>query len=259
MWVDGYTVGEVARLAHVSVRTLDHYDEVGLLTPSGRSAAGYRLYSEDDLQRLRQVLFYRELEFALDDIARMLASPAATTDDHLRRQHRLLRQRRERADNLLRAIEKEMEVRQMGMSLTPEEQFEVFGTDKVGGEWAQEARQRWGDTDAFRQSQARTTRYTKADWQRLKAEADEGLRAFAEAMRSGAPASGEVAMKVAESHRLYLGKWFYDCEYDMHRGLAEMYVADERFRATYDDLAPGLAQYVHDAIIANANRAATGA
>jgi DNA-binding transcriptional MerR regulator len=186
----GFTVGEVARLAHVSVRTLHHYDEIGLLTPSGRSGAGYRLYSDADLQRLQQVLFYRELDFSLDDIARMLAAPRETTDDHLRRQHRLLRERRSRTDALLRAIEKEMEARQMGMSLTPEEQFEVFGTDKVGGEWAEEAKQRWGDTDAFRESRTRTARYTKEDWQRLKAEADDGLRAFAAAMTSGLPATG---------------------------------------------------------------------
>ena len=252
--VDDYQVGAVARLANVSVRTLHHYDEIGLVSPTGRSGSGYRLYSDDDLQRLRQVRFYRELDFGLAEIARMLAEPAATTEDHLRRQHRLLRERRARTDELLQALEKEMEARQMGMSLTPEEQFEVFGTDKVGGEWADEARSRWGDTDAFRESQARTTRYTKQDWQRLKAEADDGLRAFTEAMHSGEPATGTVAMDLAESHRQYLSRWFYDCDYDMHRGLAEMYLADERFRATYETVAPGLAQYVHDAIVANAER-----
>ena len=254
--MDGYPVGEVARLAHVSVRTLHHYDEIGLVTPRHRSAAGYRLYSEDDLRRLRQVLFYRELDFGLDEIARMLADPGATVDDHLRRQHRLLRERLARGRHLLDAIEKEMEARRMGMALTPEEQFEVFGTDKVGGEWADEARQRWGDTDAFRESQSRTTRYTKQDWQRLKAEADEELRAFADALRSGTPATGETAMDLAEAHRRYICTWFYDCGYDVHRGLAEMYLADDRFRANYDNVAPGLAQYVHDAIVANAERAA---
>ena len=81
--MDGYTVGEVARLARVSVRTLHHYDGIGLLTPSARSAGGYRLYSETDLDRLRRVLFYRELEFGLDQIAEILADAATGTDDHL--------------------------------------------------------------------------------------------------------------------------------------------------------------------------------
>jgi DNA-binding transcriptional MerR regulator len=122
------------------VRTLHHYHGIGLLTPSARSAGGYRLYSETDLQRLRQVLFYRQLDFGLDEIAEILADAATGTDDHLRGQHRLLRERRARDKALLRAIEKEMEARAMGISLTPEEQFEIFGTDKLG-EYAEEAKQ----------------------------------------------------------------------------------------------------------------------
>ena len=136
-----YLVGEVARLSHVSVRTLHHYDAIGLLTPSARSPAGYRQYSGTDLQRLQQILFYRELGFALEEIAGILADPAAGTDDHLRRQHRLLRERRARDAALLGAIEREMEARKMGISLTPEEQFEIFGTDKIA-EYTEEARQR---------------------------------------------------------------------------------------------------------------------
>jgi DNA-binding transcriptional MerR regulator len=111
-----YTVGEVAGLSHVSVRTLHHYDDIGLLTPSGRSAAGYRLYSGADLRRLQQVLLYRELDFGLDEIAQILADPDAAAGDHLRRQHRMLRQRQARDRALLCAIEKEMEARQMGIS-----------------------------------------------------------------------------------------------------------------------------------------------
>jgi DNA-binding transcriptional MerR regulator len=151
--VNEYTVGEVARLAHVSVRTLHHYDDIGLLAPSGRTAAGYRQYSEADLRRLRQVLFYRQLDFGLDEIAEMLADAGAGTDDHLRRQHRLVRERQARDQALLRAIEKEMEARQMGIALTPEEQFEIFGTAKLG-QYTQEARQRWGDTEAWQGSRA---------------------------------------------------------------------------------------------------------
>jgi DNA-binding transcriptional MerR regulator len=248
-----YTVGEVARLAHVSVRTLHHYDEIGLLGPSGRSPAGYRLYSAADLSRLQQILFYRALEFGLDDIAAMLSAPGARAEDHLRRQHQLVRAHLDRYGRLLTALEKEMEARQMGISLTPEEQFEVFGTDQVGGEWADEARDRWGDTDAFRESQRRATSYSKDDWQRLKAESDDGLRRFRDAMHSGLPANSDDAMDLAEQHRQFLCRWFYDCDHTMHRSLAEMYVADERFRQAFDSLAPGLAHYVHDAIVANSS------
>jgi DNA-binding transcriptional MerR regulator len=247
-----YTVGEVAALAHVSVRTLHHYDEIGLLRPSGRTAAGHRRYDRADLQRLREILFYRELDFGLDEIASMLADPGRGTDEHLRTQHRMLRERIDRDQRLLRALIKEMESREMGMALTPEEQFEVFGTDKVGGEWADEARERWGETDEFRESQRRTAGYSKQDWVRLKDEADAGLRQFRDLMVSGAPADGPEARDLAEQHRQYISRWFYDCGYEMHRCLAELYVADERFTQTYEVVAPGLAQYVSTAILANA-------
>jgi MerR family transcriptional regulator, thiopeptide resistance regulator len=249
---ESYRVGELAAVARVSVRTLHHYDAIGLLVPSERTPAGYRCYTAADVTRLQQILFYRELGFGLDAIAEMLAAPGTTVDDHLRRQHKLLREQIDHRRDLLAAIEKEMEARQKGISLSREEQFEIFGTDQVGGEWADEARDRWGDTDAYHESQRRTSKYTKQDWQRLKDESDAGLVAFRDAMSAGVPATSQQAMQLAELHRQFLIRWFYDCGYDMHRGLADMYVADDRFRQTYDQVSPGLAQYVHDAIHANA-------
>jgi DNA-binding transcriptional MerR regulator len=201
--VNEYTVGEVGRLSHVSVRTLHHYDEIGLLVPTGRSPAGYRMYSADDLRRLQQILLYRELEFGLDEIAEMLADADADTDDHLRRQHRLMRARRDRVIALLGAIEREMEARKMGMALTPEEQFEIFGTDNMD-EVTAEAEERWGDTDAWRESRRRTAAYTKQDWITIKAEADANIAGFASAIRAGEPPTGIMAMDLAEQHREHL-------------------------------------------------------
>ncbi len=256
----GYTVGAVARLAGVSVRTLHHYDQIGLLTPAGRSAAGYRLYSLADLDRLHRILFYRELDFRLDDIVQLMATPvkgdaeAGGSARHLRRQHRLLREQITRRQDLLAAIEKEMEALQMGISLSPEEQFEIFGTDKVGGEWAEEAERRWGDTDEWKQSQRRTAAYTKEDWIEIRDEGTAINQAFLDAMRAGQPATGEQAMAVAERHRQHICQRFYDCSPDLHSRLAGLYLADQRFAKNYDDMAPGLAQYVHDAMLANAAR-----
>lgn len=251
-----YPVGQVARLSGVTVRTLHHYDEIGLLSPTERTSAGYRVYTDADLERLRRILFYRELGFALDEIATILADPASDTAAHLRRQHRLLRERIDHLQSMVAALEKEMEANRMGMQLTPEQQFEVFGTDKVGGEWAEQAEQRWGDTEQFRESQRRAATYSEADWVTIKEQADAGLRDFVAAMRSGQPADGEHAMDLAEAHRRYISRWFYECGYDRHRGLAQLYVTDERFTKTYNDAADGLARYVHDAIVANADRAA---
>ncbi len=248
-----YTVGRVAALAGVTVRTLHHYDEIGLVVPSGRTAAGYRVYEPLDIDRLTRVLTYRGLGFALDEIAELLDDPSADHETHLRRQRQLLVERGEQLSAMVAAIDRELEATAMGMRLTPEEQLEVFGTDKVGGEWAEEAEQRWGETDAFRESQRRAATYTKADWARLKEESDDGLHQFAAALQRGIPPAGEEGQALAEQHRRFLCRWFYDCGYEMHRNLAEMYVADERFTATFDQVAPGLATYVHDAIVANAD------
>src|SRR6202007_2367078 len=196
--------------------------------------------------RLQQTLLYRGLDCGLDEIAAMLDEPGAGTDEHLRRQHRLLRARRDRATRLLTAIEREMEARKMGISLTPEEQLEIFGTDNLE-EHAAEAEQRWGNTDAWRESRRRTAAYAKQDWIAIKAEADANIAGFADAIRAGEPADGTVAMDLAEQHRQHLSRWFYDCGFDMHRGLAELYVSDPRYMASYDEIEPGFSRYVHDA------------
>jgi MerR family transcriptional regulator, thiopeptide resistance regulator len=246
-------VGEVAALAGVTVRTLHHYDRIGLLSPSERTAAGYRRYTPADLDRLHQVLVYRELGFPLEEVATLLDDPDADPEAHLRRQHRLLRERIERTQAMVAAVEKEMEARSMGISLTPEEKFELFG-ENYSEDYEREAEERWGDTEAWAQSQRRTAAYTKQDWTRIKEESDDVERRLAEAMQAGAPADSEPAMDAAEAHRQHISRWFYDCPPAMHAGLGRMYVEDERFTAHYEQRAPGLAEYVSTAVHANAAR-----
>jgi len=139
----------------------------------------------------------------------------------------------------------------MGISLTPEEQLEVFGTDELP-EHEKEAEARWGDTEAWKESQRRAAAYTKADWIEIKREADANLAAFAQALHSGAPATSDAPRMLAEAHRRHISRWFYECSRERHRGLAEVFVSDPRFAKTYDDVAPGLSRYVHDAIVAAA-------
>ncbi|HLM05741.1 MAG TPA: MerR family transcriptional regulator [Blastococcus sp.] len=246
-------VGEVAALAGVTVRTLHHYDRIGLLAPSGRTAAGYRQYSAADLDRLHQVLVYRELGFPLEEVATLLDDASADPEEHLRRQHRLLLDRLERTAAMVAAVEKEMEARAMGISLTPEERFEVFG-EQDPAQYEAEVEERWGETDAYKESQRRTRGYTKDDWLRIKAEGEAIERGLAEAMQAGAPADSERAMDLAEAHRQQISRNFYDCPPEMHAGLGRMYVEDERFTAHYEEIAPGLAQYVSAAVQANAAR-----
>jgi DNA-binding transcriptional MerR regulator len=250
-----WTVGELARLAGVTVRTLHHYDRIGLVQPHDRTAAGYRSYDVRDLDRLQQVLVYRELGFPLEEIATLLDDPEVDPAAHLRRQHRLLRDRLGRTQAMVAAVEKEMEARQMGISLTPEERFEVFGDFRPEDHEA-EAEERWGDTEAYAESQRRTRGYRKEDWLRVKAEGADVERRFAAALAAGAPADSATAMDLAEEHRQQISRNFYDCPPEMHAGLGRMYVEDERFTAHYERIAPGLAQYVSTAVQANAARQA---
>ncbi|GAA0323776.1 MerR family transcriptional regulator [Streptomyces polychromogenes] len=251
----GYSVGQVAGFAGVTVRTLHHYDEIGLLSPSGRSGAGHRRYDDADLDRLQRILFYRELGFPLDEVAVLLDDPESDPREHLRRQHALLTDRIARLQQMAKAVEHAMEAKKMGINLTPEERFEVFG-DKDPEQYAEEAERRWGGTEAYAESQRRAAAYTKADWQRIQDEvADWGGR-YAALVAAGEPADGEAAMDLAEEHRRHICDRYYECGYEMHVCLGEMYVADERFKAFYDGMGAGVAEHLRDSITANAVRKA---
>jgi MerR family transcriptional regulator, thiopeptide resistance regulator len=248
----GLTVGQVADEFGVTVRTLHHYDGIGLVSPH-RTTSGYRLYTGDDLERLRHVVVYRRLGFPLEEIGPLLDDPHADVEAHLRRQRAAVVSRLDEMRDLVAALDRALEARMTGMALTPEEQKELFG-EGFSEEYAREAEERWGETDAWRQSRERTTRYTKDDWRRIAAEADEITERFAALKRAGTPADALAAMDAAEAHRAYIDRWFYDLGHPMHRCLGDMFVGDPRFATTYDDREPGLARYVHDAVHANADR-----
>jgi MerR family transcriptional regulator, thiopeptide resistance regulator len=249
----GYTVGRVADLSGVTIRTLHHYDEVGLLSPGGRSAAGYRIYEDRDLERLQRILFYRELGFTLDEISTIVDDPHTDALGHLRRQRGLLTGRIDRLSAMVDAIDYEMEAITMDIQLTPEERLEVFGEFRPE-DYAEEAEQRWGESAAYKESQRRVSSYNKEDWQRLKAEEEEIRARLAAAFDAGLASDSEEAMAAAEAQRRHISRWFYECSYEIHRGLTEMYVGDERFRSNYDSQTPGLAAFIRDAPHANAGQ-----
>ena len=247
------TVSEVSRLAAVSVRALHHYDEIGLLVPSARSDAGYRLYSRDDLDRLQEILLFRELEIPLDDIATLLSGGAFDRRAALELQREMLLQRAVRTEALITSVERAISAERTGVRMTAEETFEVFG-DFDPAEYEDEVKERWGETDAYKESARRTKRYTKADWGRFKAESEQIGTDTARLMDEGVPASDPRAMDLAEQARLQIDTWFYPCSHEMHVNLAEMYITDPRFTATYEKIHEGMARYWHDAILANAAR-----
>jgi len=253
------TVGQVAQQYGITVRTLHHYDEIGLLVPGERTSAGYRLYTTADLTRLQHVVVYRRLGFALEEIAVLLDEQALADTGavigHLRRQRAAVLSRLDEMRDLVTALDQALEKEMSGTKLNKEEQKKLFG-DGFSDEYADEAEKRWGESEPWEQSQKRMSKRTKKDWMRVKAEVEASNAAFADAMDANLPATSARAMDVAEQHRLHIQRWFYDITPEFHRNLGDMYVADPRFTKNYEDIRPGMAQYVRDAIHANADRAA---
>lgn len=245
------TVAELAELAGVTVRTLHHYDEVGLLRPSARSDAGYRLYDRADLQRLQQILFWRSLGFSLAEIQSALDDPDYDRVEALRDQRALLAAQLTGVTQMIKAVDDAIAEAEGGPEVDDLEMFETFSS----GEYRREAEERWGDTDAWAQSQARVGRMTDDDKRRLVAEGVAFAQRLAAAFTSGVAADSAQAMDLAEEARQGMSA-FYDCSHEMHVNLGEMYVADPRFTAYYDQHAEGLAAWFRDAIVANAARAA---
>lgn len=249
---EGLTVGQVAQQHGITVRTLHHYDGIGLVRPSKRTNAGYRVYTADDVERLAMVVLYRRLGFTLEQIADLLDGSEPVVD-HLRRQRAAVLRRIDEMTDLISSIETMMEAEMSERPATSAELRELFG-DGFDDEYAREAEERWGDSDAWAESQARTRAYGTGDWQALKDESDAINATFVAAMEAGEPASSQAAMDAAEAARRQIDERFYPCSPQFHRSLADMYVSDPRFTATYEKIRPGLAQYVRDAVFANADR-----
>jgi MerR family transcriptional regulator, thiopeptide resistance regulator len=246
-----YTVGEVARLAGITNRTLHHYDEIGLLTPSERTPAGYRLYDGEDLERLQEILYFRELGFGLEEIRTAVTDLGYDRGEALRQQRTLLLGHIERLESLIASLDAAIDAHEKGMTMNKEDMFEVFG-DFDPAEYEEEVEQRWSGP-ALDESRRLAATYSKEDWIEIRDESETIAKRFAELKKKGIDPGSTEAMEIAESHRLHIGR-FYPCSYEMHQALGDMYVQDPRFTAYWDKYSKGLAPFVNAAIAANARR-----
>ena len=244
------TVGAAARLLGVSVRALHHWDAIGLLTPSGRSWSGYRLYSDADIDRAQQILVYRETGMSLSAIGELLDAAPTTAIEHLVQQRRLLTERVSRLTRMVRVIDTMMEAETMGNHMSGTERAEAWG-----GQWteayAAEAEERWGDTDDWVESQRRKAAMTPEDWKRAISETKQLEDGLAEAMRRGVAPGSQEANALAERHRADLNRWF-EVSVPKQVLIARGYVADQRFTDYYDSREKGLAAWLKEVIDASA-------
>ena len=236
-------IKEFAELTGVSVRTLHYYDEIGLLKPSYVDEQnGYRFYDEASLERMQEILFYRELDFPLKSIAEILASPNYDKRKALAEQKRLLTIKKDRLERLIAALE-QAEKGEITMSAFDNSEYET-----ACQQYEAEAKQRWGGTDAYKESQAKTAGYSKDKWNDVLAGMNGVFAEFAECKKCGESADSETAQRLVKKLQDYITANFYHCTDDILAGLGQMYVCDERFKNNIDSHGEGTAEFVAEAI-----------
>lgn len=247
---DELTVGTVAELVGVSVRTLHHWDQIGLVTPSGRTPAGYRRYGAGDIGRIYRVLVYRELGFSLSSIIELIDDPDADEERQLRAQRRLLEERIEELRRMAAAVDELLGRRGAGEALTAQVQAEIFGTGWRQA-WADEAQDRWGGSEQWRQFEENAAALTSGERRALQGTGAALLSEMAEAKRAHVEPSSAAGIAFAERHREMIGRLFA-CSPSMHVLLGRLFVEDPRFRAGIDDAEPGMSVWLNEAIRAAA-------
>jgi len=244
-----YTIGKVAAMTHMSVRTLHYYDTIDLVHPSYETISGYRLYDEGDLELLQQVLFFRALGFPLAQIRTIVQNPAFDRRNALEEHRTALLERRRTVDALLAAVDRTIKAMDKGEAMDTKEMFDAFDErvlEEHRTKYAEEAQQRWGATEAYAECRRRTSKYTKEDWARIlheNGQIDTDMAALMDRTVTD-PEVQDVVRRRCECFDHY----FYPCSVEMLAGLSEMWVQDARFTATYDKIKPGLAQFWHDAV-----------
>jgi DNA-binding transcriptional MerR regulator len=236
-------------MSGVTARTLRYYDEIGLLRPRRIASSGYRIYGQEEVDTLQQILFYRELGFALDDIKKLLQARDFDREQAFLRHLAQLYKQRERLDRLIDNVRKSVAVMKGETTMTDHEKFEGFKRtliDKNEKEYGEEVRKIYGDA-AIDEHNAHLMNLTKEQYdvsEQLKLRFEETLKA---AFSVGDPA-GELAQQACGLHRQWLCVYYPKYSKAYHRGLGEMYVADERFRSGYDKFGPGCTEFLRDAI-----------
>lgn len=237
-------IREFANLTGVSVRTLHYYDEIGLLKPcTVDEQNGYRFYDENSLSRMQEILFYRELDFPLKEIIAILSSPDYDKQTALKEQKRLLTLKKERLERLISALDSALKGEKITMTAFDNSEYEAQREL-----YAKEAKEKWGKTDAYRESTEKTKGYTKEKWDEVNLGIDSILAEFAQCKKNGSAPDSEEAQALVKKWQNFLTENYYNCTKEILSGLGEMYAADERFKANIDRHGSCTAEFMQAAI-----------
>jgi len=237
-----HSIGSLSKLSGVSIRALHHYDQIGLLQPSEVAESGYRYYDDAAVERLWQILFYRELDFPLAEIGEILSSPSFDRNRALTEHLNLLTQKRARLDRLIELVSNTMK----GETTMEFKPFDTSEFDAMRDQYAEEAKARWGNTDAYRENAKRAAKWTDADKARFQKESGEIFPAFATLVGTN-PADARVQEQVSR-WQAHISENYYECSNEALACLGQMYVDDERFMKNIDKFGTGTAKLMSDAI-----------
>ncbi|MBB6695588.1 MerR family transcriptional regulator [Cohnella xylanilytica] len=246
-----YTVQKLGRLAGISTRTLRYYDEIGILKPARASSSGYRIYGPAEVDRLQQILFYRELGVGLEKIKEIVSSKDFDGVQALREHRRQLLERREQLDRLIANVDQSIAQAEGRTVMSDQDKFEGFKRKMIEeneNKYGKEVREKYGD-DVVNRSNEKLMGMTQEQHAEATRLAEELTRKLAEAFETGDPA-GEKAREAVELHKRWLLHYWTEYSPEAHAGLGRMYVEDERFKAHYDVQQPGTAEFLRDAILA---------
>lgn len=244
-----YTVQKLGQLAGVSTRTLRYYDEIGILKPARMNSSGYRIYGQDEVNLLQQIMFYRELGVSLDRIKEIVTDPTFNSALALKEHREQLLDKRKQLDLLISNVEKTIAATEGRMNMSNKEKFEGFKQKLVDDnekKYGKEIREKYGD-DKVNKSNQKLLNMTEEQHEEVTRLANEVISTLVEAYKTGNPA-GELAQKAADLHKQWLTFYWNEYSKEAHAGLAQMYVDDERFTQYYDQHQPGAAEFLRDAI-----------
>ncbi|WP_338780630.1 MerR family transcriptional regulator [Metabacillus sp. FJAT-52054] len=244
-----YTVQKLAEMAGITARTLRYYDEIGILKPARMNSSGYRIYGLAEVDRLQQILFYRELDVSLEQIQEILSDPHFNGAKALIEHRKKLLEKRKQLDLLISNVEKSISAGEGRITMSDQEKFEGFKQsmiDENEAKYGKEIRQKYGE-ETVKRSNEKFENMTKEQYEEVAKLEQEVKTALAEAFKKGDPSSA-AAQKTAELHKQWLMYYWADYSSEAHAGLADMYAEDDRFKAYYDEKEPGLAEFLRDAI-----------
>ncbi len=245
-----YTVKKLGNLAGVSTRTLRYYDEIGILKPARINSSGYRIYGQEEVDRLQQILFYRELGVSLDNIKDIVINPSFNEADALMEHHEKLLAKRKQLDILIANVEKTIAYNGGSIKMSDKEKFEGFKKKMIDDnekKYGKEIRDKYGD-DKVKASNDKLMNMSEEQFAELEKLGDMVIETLTKAYATGDP-SGELAQKAAKLHHQWLNYTWPNYTKEAHAGVAQMYVDDERFKKYYDKKQPGAAEFLRDAIL----------